>query len=221
ELWSVGQVYGVLSLSLLFAGLGAVAYGVAKYDNYLAIITPVQSAEVRALFFAVLSVLLVAFALLRAHAKGWAPWEALLGGSSNFWPGIGLGLVFVALVLGVLAYAPDWPWLKGFYLDLSKLTPLMVAAVVVIPLFELFFRAFAIPALAERYSPALAVLVSATLYTLVFGSPVALLFALGLALSEIYRRRPGGLTPLVAQLTLHLGLVLAIAYSGWARALFL
>jgi quinol-cytochrome oxidoreductase complex cytochrome b subunit len=95
----------------------------------------------------------------------------------------------------------------------------VVAAVVMAPLSELFFRAFATVPLSRRYSPLFGVLISSTLYALVLGMPVGLLLGIGLALGEVFRRTQSGLSVILAQFVLHLGLVVTLAYSSWARAL--
>jgi membrane protease YdiL (CAAX protease family) len=135
--------------------------------------------------------------------------------------GIGLGILMLAAVLAYLAYAPLGGLLGPFYLDPTHLTPLVVAALVLLPLTELFFRAFLIPPLRRRYDGSIATIGSAALYGLTLVTPVALLFVFGLVLSEVYRRRSNGITPLLAQLVLNVGLVLAVAFSPWARSLFL
>src|SRR5690606_4996819 len=65
-----------------------------------------------------------------------------------------------------------------------------------------------------------ATLVSASLYGLVLGTPVALLFLFGLVLAVLQRRDGNGLEPLLAQFTLYGGLLIAVAVSPWVRSLF-
>lgn len=219
--WSVGNIYGVLALSALTAAGVTLFYSYAALGNMLAIFTPVQGGDVRALFYSTLAVVLVVGTIWQVQKNGWSPSETLLGSAGGIALGIGVGLVLVAVVLLTLNYAPNLPWLKGFPLQLSTLSPLVIAAVVTLPLSELFFRAFAIPALSRRYTPVLAVLLSGTLYALVLGTPPLLMLGVGLMLSEAYRRSKSGLAVVVAQFILHLGLVLAITFSGWAHSLFM
>ncbi len=219
--WSVGQVYGVLVASLLMAALAALVFSLVVYDNVLAILTPLQQTDVRAVFLLVFTVLLVLLTWRRVAINGWDPMDRLLGSGEQTLAGIGLGLLLLVATLAYLAYLPLGGFLGPFYLDLSRLTPLVVAAVVLLPLCELFFRAFVIPPLTRRYDAAIAVTGSASLYALVLVTPVLLLFAIGATLAAVYRRRSNGITPLVAQLVFHVGLVLAVAFSPWARSLFL
>ena len=221
EPWTVGDVYLTLAASLGVAAFAALLYGNLMFGNYLAILTPVQGDDVRALFLAVLAVMTALLTLWRVKKNGWQPVEALLGNSSGTPVAVLAGFGMLALVVGAFLYAPDWPWLRGFYLDVTRLTPLIVIAIVVVPLSELFFRGFALPALSRRYTPALGVAMSAALFALVLGAPVLLLLIMGLALSEVYRRTQSGLTPLLAMLILHMGLVTGVVFSGWIRGLLL
>ena len=82
-------------------------------------------------------------------------------------------------------------------------------------------RAFAFPALEKRYDGVLALFITASLTGIIFFSPVLLLAVFGLGLTELFRRRRNGLTPLVAMVVFHLGLVMSVSFSPWIRSLFL
>ncbi|HKI56059.1 MAG TPA: CPBP family intramembrane glutamic endopeptidase, partial [Trueperaceae bacterium] len=219
--WTVGQAYGMLFASLLMAALTALVYSVAVYKNALAFVTPLEGTQVRAVFLIALSVLLLVLAWRRVSMHGWDATVRLLGSGEQAATGIFLGIVLLAGVLAYLSYAPRGGLLGPFYLNLTTLTPLVVAAMVLLPLTEVFFRAFLIPPLRRRYDAGIATLVSASLYGLVLGTPVALLLVFGIVLAEVFRRRSNGITPLLAQLVVNVGLVLAVAFSAWARSLFL
>ena len=225
ELWTVGQVYGTLLGALLAAGAGAVLYGALRFDNPLAFATPVQGGEAEAVFFALLAVALLGSALWRVRQNGWRPLETLMGNAGGrarggAGTGVGAGALLLALVLAAQTYAP-WQPFWGFYLDLSRLTLPLLAAVVLMPLSALYFRAFVIPPLAERYTPLIGTLLSGILYALVLGAPLALTLIVGLLLAGVYRRTRNGLAPLLAQYVLHLGLLVGVAFSPWVRSLFL
>ncbi len=229
ELWTVGQVYLALLSALLVAGAGTILYGALRFGNLLAFATPVQAGEARALFFALLSLTLVGVTLWRVRRNGWRPLETLMGstdlrtgrrGSGGVGAGIGSGGLLLGLVLAAQVYAP-WRPFWGFYLDLSRLTLPLLAAVVLMPLSALYFRAFVIPPLTKRYTPLIGTLLSGTLYALVLGAPVALMLLIGLLLAEMYGRTRNGLSPLLAQYVLHLGLLIGVAFSPWVRSLFL
>ena len=68
-------------------------------------------------------------------------------------------------------------------------TPYVVAAMILVPLAEVFFRGFAFAPLARRYDKRSATVVSGALYALTFGTPVALLLVFSLILAESFRRR--------------------------------
>lgn len=221
EPWTVGNVYRGVGLALLVAAPAAMIYGFLAFGNWLAFVTPLQSADVRACYLTVLALVLLAVAFVRVRRNGWEPYEALLGRATQFSLGLALGLGLILIVVLYILYAPEVSWLQGFYLDYTRLNLWLVIAVIAFPLSELFFRAFAIAALTRRYSPALAVAISAALFALVVGMPLPLVLLLGGLLGEAYRRTGSGLVPLLAQWVLHLGLLFGAAYSGWVRALFL
>jgi membrane protease YdiL (CAAX protease family) len=218
---TVGSLYGGLALAFVVASFATLAYGYFVLGNWLALVTPWQSADARACYLAVLAVVLFAFAWRRLKRSGLDPLDTLLGKTPGIVLGLSLGLALLALAIVYLHYAPEIAWLRGFYLDYAHLNLWLVAAVVLFPLAELFFRGYALPALEHRYSPALAVAIAAILYALPLGLPLPLLVAIGLLLGAAYRRTRSGLTSLVAQWTLHLGLLLGTAYSGWLRSLFI
>jgi membrane protease YdiL (CAAX protease family)/Tfp pilus assembly protein PilF len=220
QLWSVGQVYTVLIGALVVAAAAAVVYGEVRYHNFLAFLTPVQEGEVRALFLLVLAALLLLLALRRVKKNGWEPLERLLGASGDAPLGFGLGLALLVITGLYLVLIPHVPWLQGFYLNYLHLTPLLIAAAIALPLAELFFRAFVIPPLRQRYGAGIALWISSLLYALVLGAPWLLLLIFGFILGRVYENRRDGFVPMLAQLVLSLGLILGVALSGWVRQLF-
>lgn len=219
--WSVGHVYGTLFGSLLIAFVTALAYGSFVHDNLLVLVTPVQATDAWALFFIAFSVFLVLLTWRRVTVNGYDPMEVLIGTSRRPLNGVALGLLFLAGMLAYLHFRPFGGALGGFYLDLIQLTPYVVAAMILVPLAEVFFRAFVIPPTARRYDRRIATVISAALYALAFGTPVALLFVIGIVLAENFRLRPNATEALIAQLTFHVGLLVAVTASPWARSLFL
>lgn len=216
-LWPVGQIYAVLGVTLALSLGVAFAYGVARYSNYLAFLTPIQSSDVRALFFACMGVLLFVFTFLRTSRHGLDPVETVFGGADKAALG---ALVGLGLLIFVLLYRVYLPTLGAFYLDFSRLTPTLVAAAVLVPLSEAFFRGFAMRPLQARYPRDYAVVISGLLFALIFVSPILLLLAFGLALAEVFRRTGSGMATVVASLVLHLGLVVGVALIPWVRQLF-
>ncbi len=216
EPWTVGQMYRVLFAALLGALSTALLYGYIRYQNLLAMLTPLQSDELRALFLAALALFLAGLSIWRVKVNGWQPVKTLLGSPSQAFLGVMLGGALLAGTLGFRAYASQPLW-TGFYALNTPLTPALIA-VLTLPLAELFFRSFAIPSLERRYTPFYGVAISSTLYALVLGTPLLLLFIIGVVLGVVYWRTKSGFTPLLAQLTFNLGLLLSA--SGLLGSLF-
>lgn len=220
KVWTPGQVYGVLSIALLVALPVAVLYGAVRYENLLALLTPVQDSDTRAVFFSAFSLMAVWGAWRRVSVNGWNPSAALLGDGERLPAGMLLGMVMLAATLAYRAYVPPGILRAEFFLDLAHLTPAVALAMALIPLAEIFFRPFAFPALEYRYGGGPAVLLTAGLSALLFATPPLLLLAFGLMLAVVYRRTRSGMITLAAQLTLHLGLLAAAFLLPWARSLF-
>ncbi len=218
--WSVGEVYGTLAVALLLASFVTVLYGSLLHQNALAFLTPGTMGDAAALFFLTLSVMLALLAWRRVQLNGHDAYEVLLGDARAAALGVGWGVLFLAATLAYLHYLPGDGSLGRFYLDYVQPTPLVVAAAILVPLAEIFFRPFVMPPFVKRYPAVLATLGSAALYALVFGVPIVLLLPFGLLLADAYRRRRRGWEPLAAQITLHVGLLIAVVASPWARALF-
>lgn len=217
--WSVGQVYGTLVAGLLVALLVTVVYGLVRHDNPLALLTPALGGEMRSLFYLTLGAALALLAWRRVQANGFDAMEKLLGSSRYAGYGLGWGLLFLAGTLAYLHYLGGGA-LGGFYVDLVRVSPLVVAAAILVPLAEIFFRPFAMAPMLKRYDGTIATVVSAALYALAFGAPLLLLVPMGFVLADAYRRRRCGWEVLIAQLTLHIGLLAAALLSPWVRALF-
>ncbi len=216
EPWTVGQVYRVLFIALLGALGAAVIYGYVRYHNFIALLTPFQSAEMRAVFLTVLALFLAGLSIWRVSANGWQPVKTLLGSPSQALLGIGLGGVLLAGTFGFQAVASATAW-TGLYPANVPLMPAFIA-VLALPFAELFFRAFAIPSLERRYTPFYGVAISSVLYALVLGTPLLLLFIIGVVLGVVYWRTKSGFTPLLAQLTFNVGLL--VSASGVLNSLF-
>lgn len=221
QLWSVGHVYTSLLISLGVALVAAFAFSILRYSNFLAMATPWQSNEVRAVFVLVLTLMLAFTAVWRATRNGWDPVERLIGSIDQSPVGVLSGVALLVAALGYMAFAPRFGLDGGYYLNLAKLTPLIIAAAILLPLSELYFRAFVMPPLIKRYDRSLAFFIAAALSALAFASPLFLLIAVGLLLSEVFRRTNSGVNPLIAQLVLNFGLIMAVQFVPWVHGLFL
>lgn len=219
--WTVGDAYGIVLLSVALAAVTGLAMGVLVYDNLLSVVTPHQATETRAVMavvFALVALLLTGRAVRR---HGWQTGPRLLGQVDTWAAGVGIGLGLLVVTLAYLSFRPDSAFFSGLWLNVSRLSPAVLAAVVVLPLAELTFRPFAFDALEYRYDSNTALFLSAALSALVLATPLVLLLPFGLLMAELYRRTRSGTLLLSAQLTLHVGLVVAVLVSPWARALFL
>lgn len=226
-MWSVGTVYRIAGVALLLSLPLAMAYGVVRYGNLLAMFTPVQDGDTRAVLFIAFS-LVVAWGAWRTAARnGWQPRATLLGtvgrpsrenGTST---GVLLGLLMLAATFVYRAYLPDWEWLGNHFLDLAHLTTAAAVALLVIPLSEIYFRSFAFPAFERRYGPEMGILISAVLSALIFATPAPLLLGIGLVLATAYRGSRNGALTFTAMATLHWGLLIAVVTVPLARSLFL
>ncbi len=221
QLWSVGHIYTSLLLSLGVAIVAAFAFSVLRYNNFFALATPWQGNEVRAVFVLILTLMLASTAVWRATRNGWDPVERLIGSVDQSPLGVLSGIVLLAAALAYMAFAPRFGLDGSYYLNLAKLTPLIIAAAILLPLSELYFRAFVMPPLIKRYDRGLAFFIAAALSALAFASPLFLLIAVGLLLSEVFRRTNSGVNPLIAQLVLNFGLIMAVQFVPWVHGLFL
>lgn len=221
QLWSVGHVYTSLLLSLGVAIVAAFAFSILRYNNFLALATPWQGNEVRAVFVLALTLMLAFTAVWRSTRNGWDPVERLIGSIDQSPLGVLSGVVLLGAALAYMAFAPRFGLDGSYYLNLAKLTPLIIAAAILLPLSELYFRAFVMPPLIKRYDRSLAFFIAAALSALSFASPLFLLIAVGLLLSEVFRRTNSGVNPLIAQLVLNFGLIMAVQFVPWVHGLFL
>lgn len=221
-LWSVGEVYGVSALSLALALAAALGYGAVRYDNALALATPLQSGDARAVFALVLALAVSGLSAYRVRRRGWEVGERLLGGTERLPSALLLGALLLALTLLYLRYAPAiGSWLgTRYYLDLLQLRPTVVVAALLVPVAELFFCAFALPPLRKRYQRAHAVTIAGLLFALALASPVPLLALVGWLLAGLFVRSQSGLATVVAKLVLNVGLLLGVAFVPFVRTLF-
>jgi tetratricopeptide (TPR) repeat protein len=221
QLWTVGNVYTSLGISLGVALIATLVFSLVRYNNLLALFTPWQANEVRAVYVLVLTLMLATTAIWRAKKNGWDPVERLIGSIDQSPMGVIFGLVLLAAALAYMAYAPRVGIASGYYLNLIKLTPLVIAAAILLPLSELYFRAFVMPPLEKRYDKTLAFCIASALSALAFASPLFLLIVFGLLMSEVFRRTNSGVNPLIAQLVLNFGLIMGVQFIPWIRGLFL
>lgn len=220
QMWSVGRVYGILIVGALLGIAAALAYSGLVLDNWLAFVTPLQAADVYAVFVVAFTIVAVAGTWITVRQSGWDVMERLLGGGNQLLPGLGLGVLLLAVIIGWMAYVQTGFMAARWYFDLNHLTPLVLAALIVVPFSELYFRALVVPAFERRYGAQAAVGLSAALYALVLGTPAFLLLVLGAILGWAFLRSRSGLLVLVAQFTVSAGLLLLNTVVPWIGTLF-
>ena len=219
RIWSITRIYSVLVLSALLGLVGVLLYSVLVLENYTAVFTPLVAGQVKSVFLIVFSLSAVIASWIAVRQHGWNAGDRLLGRSEHVASGLVLGLVLLGVVAAWQMIMPDG-LLKGpWHLNLRRLDSVALAALVLLPLAELFFRSFAIPALEKRYSGNVAVAISAGLYALVLGTPVVLSLVIGAVLGVAFLRSRSGFMVVTAQLVLQLGLVLLhMLWSGLSAA---
>jgi len=219
--WTVGSAYGVFVAAALMGLASAVIFGVVVYGNLLALLTPHQQHEARAVYLIMFAVVASLLAWQRTRSLGWNAAERLAGNADGVAAGIVVGALVYAVMLGYLIYVPRGGWAGPFFLDLAWPTPLRFAALAVVPIAEFYFRGFLRPAIEERYGAGLGVVIMALVWSLAFATPMVALVPIGLALAEIDRRRPNGLTAVVALWVAWIGLGVTVLIAPFVRGLFL
>ncbi len=215
QLWSVAQVYSVLVVSALIALIAVIAWSVLVLDNWTAVFTPLQAGQVKAVFIIVFSVCALTGSWLAVRRHGWHASNVLLGRGEHLLTGLVIGAVLVGVAILWQLFMPAGLLKGAWQFELSRVSGLTLAAMVLVSFAELFFRSFAVPALDKRYGSNIAIVISAGLYALVLGTPVLLSLVIGLVLGVAFLRSRSGLLVLTAQLVLQLGLVLLhMAWSG-------
>ena len=219
--WTLGQAYGLLIASALVGLAAAVIYGMMAHGNLLALLTPHQQQEARAVYLIAFGLVTSLVAWQRVRAMGWKASERLVGQSDGLVGGVVLGALVYAVMLGFLVYVPRGGLAGPFFLDLAWVTPLRVAALVAVPLAEFYFRGFLRPALEQRYGVGLSLPVMTLVWALAFATPLLALVPIGFALAEVDRRRPNGLTAATALWVAWLALAATVVISPFVRSLFL
>jgi tetratricopeptide (TPR) repeat protein len=199
--WTVTSAYRWLFVAAIAGLLSSVLAGYLLYGNMLAILTPHQASVARDVYFSVFTLVLVGLAVRTAHGLGWNARELLLGIAPRGLAidGIALGLVLVALTLGYHFLAHLLKWNTGFYVDLLSSRGSMFLPLLLLPLTELFFRAYAVYPLEKRYGLTLTYMILSLMYALSFGSPVLLLAGGGAILLAITNRLRSSAPAVVSQ----------------------
>lgn len=210
--WTVATVYTWLTLAVLVGAVAALVGGNLIYNNFLAILTPFQNGVIKDLYFICFALTLFALSLQTTAANGWNVRDQLFGRLRREvaldGPAVGLLMLGAALLY---QFGVQFINFKGFYLDLSNWRTTLGAAVLVLPLTEVYWRAFALFPLEKRYGQGIAYAITSVLYALALTSPLPLLIGFGVGLLYFTNRSGGTLPAIVAQWVFHVGLLLALS----------
>ena len=209
--WTVGVAYLWLLIAVLVGAVAALVAGNLIYGNYLAIMTPFQSAQIKDIYFIFFALTLVGLSFQTAVSNGWNARQQLLGSGRRelMLDGPAVGLVMLAVAL-LYQYGAHLLNFKSFYLDLSTWRTSLAVAVIVLPLTEVFFRAFAFYPMEKRYGQAIAYAILSVIYALALTSPLPLLIGIAVGLLYFTNRAGGTLPTIVAQWVFHVGLLLTL-----------
>jgi tetratricopeptide (TPR) repeat protein len=209
--WTVATAYLWLLLAALVGGVATLVGGNLLYGNYLAILTPYQSAVARDLYFIFFALTLVLLCFQTASANGWNAREQLLGSAQREvaldGPAVGLAILAVALLY---QFGVSFLNFKGFYIDFTVWRTTLPLVILLLPLTEVYFRAFALYPMEKRYGVGIAYAILSVVYALALASPIPLLIGIGLALLYFANRTSGTMPAVVAQWVFNAGLLLCL-----------
>jgi tetratricopeptide (TPR) repeat protein len=220
--WTVTSAYRWLMVAAIAGLLSSVLAGFLLYGNFLAIATPNQASVARDVYFSVFTLVLVGLAVRTAHGLGWNARELLLGITPRALAvdGIALGLVLLILTLGYSFLMHLLRWNSGFYIDLTSSRASLFLPLLLLPLTELFFRAYAVYPLEKRYGLTLTYMILSLMYALSFGSPVLLLAGGGAILLAITNRLRSSAPAVVSQWVYYAGLMVVLLAVPVVRTWF-
>jgi tetratricopeptide (TPR) repeat protein len=209
--WTVATAYLWLLLSVIVGGVAALVGGNLVYGNYLAILTPFQSGLARDLYFIFFALTLVALSFQTTQSNGWNAREQLLGTAQREvaldGPAVGLAMLAVALLY---QFGVSFLNFKGFYVDFTTWRTTLALVILLLPLTEVYFRAFALYPMEKRYGQGVAYAILSVVYGLALTSPLPLLIGMAVALLYFTNRVGGTLPAIVAQWVFNIGLLLCL-----------
>ncbi len=206
--WTVANVYSHLIVSVLVGGVAALLGGKMLYGNYLALFTPVQGDVARDLFFGFFAITLIGLSWYTTQRNGWKPAQLLIGkfSPSQIVEGIILGAVITILTIGY-QYGAKTLHFTGFYLHLEYWRLSALLPILLLPLTEIFFRAFAVFPIEKRYGQTLGAVVLVLLFAVTFAMPVVLLTLIGVGVLYYTNREKSVIPAIVGQLVFYLALL--------------
>jgi tetratricopeptide (TPR) repeat protein len=210
--WTVANIYSHLIVSVLVGGTAALIGGKLLYGNYLALFTPVQGDVARDLFFGFFAITLLGLSWYTTQRNGWKAAQLLIGkfSPSQIAEGIVLGVVITVLTLGY-QYGAKTLHFTGFYLHLEYWRLSALLPILLLPLTEIFFRAFAVFPIEKRYGQTLGAVVLVLLFAVTFASPVILLVFIGAGVLYYTNREKSVIPAIIGQLVFYVALVFLLS----------
>jgi len=219
--WTLTDAYGTLLTSALVGMAVSLLYSALLQTNVLALFTPLQRQDALAAYMIGFSLSAAGLSWWRLRRAGIEPSATLLGPRGSAPIGVLLGFGVAAVVLAYLAFVPRGGVMGPFMFDLARPTPLVVAALALLPLAEFAFRGLLQPRLTQRYGAAWAVALMALVWAIFLGTPVAALLVIGAGLAAVTRSHRGALPATLALLVGWLTLLAASTLVPAVRGLFL
>jgi hypothetical protein len=211
--WSVYNVYTVLISSALVGLVAALVSGYFLKGNLLALVTPVQSDMARAIYYGVFALTLTVNSVLIARRLGWKPIDHLVGkpqGKDASAEAVAVGLALVALTLGYQYATLTIPFIHQYHISFNLLSSvLVVLPILLLPLAEVFFRAFAFNPIEKRYGRGIGYGILALMYSVALAAPLPLMLAVGGLLLFIVDRSKSAQGAIVAQYICYFGVFAA------------
>jgi hypothetical protein len=211
--WTVSNVYSILISATVVAFLAALLGGYLFKGNFLALFTPVQRDLARAIFYSVLGLVLAVNSILAARRLGWKPMEQLLAkpqGKDSAAEALAVGVALIAATLGYQYLTLSIPAIHQYHLSFNFLSsPLVVVPVLLLPLAEVFFRAFAVVPMEKRYGRGIGYSILVLLYAIAIAAPLPLLLVVAALLLFISDRAKSAQGALIAQYICYIGLFVA------------
>lgn len=219
--WTVGIVYLWLLMSVAVGGIAALFVGNLVYGNFFAILTPFQSGIATDTFFIVMTLTMLLLSFQTAKTNGWNPVQVLFGKPSqeSIVEGVAAGLLSVLLVIGY-QFAARQLGVVTFFTDVLNWRISLVFLVLLLPLSEVFFRAFAVYPLEKRYGTLIGSSIAVTVFALCLTNPMLFLLIQGGLLVFIANRAKSAIPSMVAQAIFLVGLLLCLNYIPVIRNWF-
>jgi tetratricopeptide (TPR) repeat protein len=210
--WSVGTAYAWLIISVLAGGVAALFVGNLMFGNFFAILTPYQSGIATDTFLMVMTLTMLILSFQTAKTNEWKINEVLFGKASqeSMAEGIAAGLILIGLAIGYQYLARQVGFL-GFFTDILNWRVSLILLVLIVPLSEVYFRAFALFPLEKRYGTVLGSSIAVTLFALCFVAPMPLLLINGGILVFVAIRAKSTVPTMLAQAIFLIGLLVCIA----------